>query len=98
MTEKRYVSFGVNNNSKLTLIYKKDKVVAHVTYGEGTKVYEVEYGETDFFLGSVEGMDYYFNLNNGDNDVYTHHPITKKVQVLSRCEQNGVLREIICNH
>lgn len=94
----RYVCLGVNNNSKLTLILKKDKVSAHITYGTKTKVYEIEHGETDIYLGNVEGIDYYFNLNNGENDVYTHYPITGKVQLLPRYEQNMVLRKIICNH
>ena len=91
------VCLGTKNNSKLTLVFKKDKVQAHITYGLKTKVYEIEHGETDIYLGNVEGIDYYFNLNNGENDVYTHYPITGKVQLLSTYEQNIVLREIICN-
>lgn len=86
-----------NNNSKLTLILKKDKILAYITYGFKTKMYEIEHDETDIYLGNVGGIDYYFNLNNGDNEVYTHYPITGKVRLISIFEQNNVLREIICN-
>lgn len=88
---------STKNNSKLTLVFKEDKVLAHITYGIKTKVYEINHGETDLYLGQVGGIDYYFNLNNGENEVYTHYPITGKVQLISTFEQNMVLREIICN-
>lgn len=88
-------SVGIKNNSVAYIIFGERIATVTIFYGSHHKTYEIEHGETDIYLGKVNGVRYYFNLNNGENEVYCHHPFTGKPQLLPRYEQDWVLKSII---
>lgn len=94
------IGIGKNNNSVLyaTPWEKENKVTYCIFYGVDHKAYTIDWGETDLYLGKVNGVRYYFNLNNGGNEVYCNHPFTGEVQLLPKYEQNQILKAIICKH
>lgn len=95
---KQVKSVGTKNNSVAYIKFSEKIVTVTIFYGAHHKTYRVEHGETDIYLGKVYGVRYYFNLNNGENDVYCIHPFTGKPQILPRFEQDCILKAIICNY
>ena len=91
---KRYKCFGQNNKSVLYLTCYDSLVVATIFIGAHHKSFVVPDGETDISLGEINGEQFHFNLNNGENEVYGHHP-NGKVRTLSSTMQNLVLNKLL---
>ena len=83
---------GNQNNSILYLTDYGRITIATIFAGAKHNSYVVD--GTDIDLGKIDGETYHFNLNNGQNEVYGHHP-DGKVRTLSRAEQNAVLNTLL---
>lgn len=90
-------SVGTKNNSVVYITFGEKIVTVTIFYGSHHKTYEIEHGDTDIYLGKFNSVRYYLNLNNGENEVYCNHPFTCEPMFLSKCEQDRVLKAIICN-
>ena len=93
---KQVKSVGTKNNSVAYITFGEKIVTITIFYGAHHNTYEIERDETDVYLGKVNGVRYYFNLNNGENNVYCNHPFTGKPQILPSYEQDWALKAIIC--
>ena len=93
---KRHRTFGVNNKSILCLTYYATMTVASIFFGNRHKSFIVPENDTDISLGEINGEQFHFNLNNGENDVYGHFS-NGKVRTLNRDEQNAVLAILLKN-
>ena len=83
---------GNQNKSILYLTDYGNIVIATIFAGAKHNSYVVD--GTDICLGQIDGESFHFNLNNGQNEVYGHHP-DGKVRSLSRKEQDTVLNTLL---
>ena len=93
---KRYRTIRVNNKSVLCLTYYSTMTVASIFFGNRHKSFVVPENDTDIQLGEINGEQFHFNLNNGENDVYGHYS-DGSVRLLSKDEQNAVLAILLKN-
>ena len=91
---KRYRVFGVNNKSVLYLTCYATMTVASIFFGTKHKSFIVPENDTDISLGEINGEQFHFNLNQGENEVYGHYP-DGRVRTLDPSMQNLVLKILL---
>ena len=85
-------NIGNKNNSILYLTDYGRITIATIFAGAKHNSYVVD--GTDINLGKIDGETYHFNLNNGQNEVYGHHP-DGSVRTLNSATQNFVLNKLL---
>ena len=91
---RRYRTIGPHNKSILYLTCYDSLVVASIFIGARHKSFIVPDGDTDISLGEINGEQFHFNLNQGENEVYGHYP-DGRVRTLDPSMQNLVLKILL---
>ena len=83
---------GNKNNSILYLTDYGRITIATIFLGGKHNSYVVD--GTDINLGQINGEQFHFNLNQGENEVYGHYP-DGRVRTLDPSMQNLVLKILL---